>query len=151
MFRAVYGKIDPKRRINTIEIYGYDFMFDDDFKVYLIEVNTNPCLELGCPLLARLIPTMVENALRLSVDPLFPAPENWSQKKCVVNDICPENKFELIFDEKVDGPYLTDLMKEKNNIISKSSNILINGLLVEIDEEELSDNDVIEKDDGEVA
>jgi tubulin monoglycylase TTLL3/8 len=77
-FRAVYGKIDPKRRVNTFEIYGYDFMFDDDFKVYLIEVNTNPCLELGCPLLARLIPTMVENALRLSIDPLFPAPENWS-------------------------------------------------------------------------
>jgi tubulin monoglycylase TTLL3/8 len=77
-FRAVYGKIDPKRRINTVEIYGYDFMFDDDFKVYLIEVNTNPCLELGCPLLARLIPTMVENALRLTVDPLFPPPENWS-------------------------------------------------------------------------
>lgn len=77
-FRAVYSKIDPKKRINTVEIFGYDFMFDDDFKVYLIEVNTNPCLELGCPLLARLIPTMVENALRLVVDPLFPPPENWS-------------------------------------------------------------------------
>jgi tubulin monoglycylase TTLL3/8 len=124
MFRAVYGKIDPKRRINTVEIYGYDFMFDEDFKVYLIEVNTNPCLELGCPLLARLIPAMVENALRLTVDPLFPPPENWSQKKCVVNDVCPENKFELIFDERTDGPYLTELMKEKNNIISKFGEIM---------------------------
>lgn len=93
-------------------------MFDDEFKVFLIEVNTNPCLELGCPLLARLIPGMVENALRLVVDPLYPPPENWSQKKCVVNDICPDNKFELIFDDKIDGPYLTELMKEKNNIIS---------------------------------
>lgn len=46
----MYGKIDPKRRVNTFEIYGYDFMFDDEFKVYLIEVNTNPCLELACPL-----------------------------------------------------------------------------------------------------
>jgi Tubulin-tyrosine ligase family len=142
MFRSVYGKIDPKKRINTFEIYGYDFMFDDDFKVYLIEVNTNPCLELGCPLLARLIPTMVENALRLVVDPLFPAPENWSQKKCVVNDICPENKFELIFDERQDGSYLTELMKEKNNIISKHHN---SHSVVEIDEEELSDNEVDEE------
>lgn len=102
-------------------------MFDDDFKVYLIEVNTNPCLELGCPLLARLIPTMVENALRLTVDPLFPPPENFSQKKCIVNDICPDNKYELVFDEKVDGQYLNELMKEKNNIISKlrNNNILI--------------------------
>ena len=39
-------------------------MIDDDFKTYLIEVNTNPCLELGCPLLARIIPSMIDNALR---------------------------------------------------------------------------------------
>ena len=102
-------------------------MFDEDFKVYLIEVNTNPCLELSCPLLARLIPIMVENALRLVVDPLYPPPENWTQKKCVVHDICPDNKFELIFDEKVDGSALRELMKEKNDVI------------IEIDEEELSD------------
>ena len=122
-------------------------MFDDDFKVYLIEVNTNPCLELGCPLLARLIPGMVENALRLVVDPLYPPPENWSQKKCVVNDICPDNKFELVFDEKVDGPYLRELMKEKNNIISKDYCGMVTGI-VEIDEEELSDCDEREEGDN---
>ena len=51
----------------------------------------------------------------------------------MVNDICPDNKYELVFDEKVDGSYLLELMKEKNNII------------IEIDEEELSDED--EKED----
>ena len=39
-------------------------MIDEDFKIYLIEVNTNPCLELSSTLLARLIPNMIENALR---------------------------------------------------------------------------------------
>ena len=39
-------------------------MIDEDFKVYLIEVNTNPCFELNCALLARIIPNMIENALR---------------------------------------------------------------------------------------
>jgi K+-sensing histidine kinase KdpD len=39
-------------------------MIDEDFKVYLIEVNTNPCLELASTLLARLIPNMIENAIR---------------------------------------------------------------------------------------
>ena len=39
-------------------------MLDEDFKVYLIEVNTNPCLELSSTLLARLIPNMIENALK---------------------------------------------------------------------------------------
>jgi tubulin monoglycylase TTLL3/8 len=34
-------------------------MIDDKFETWLIEVNTNPCLELSCPLLARIIPSMV--------------------------------------------------------------------------------------------
>ena len=55
--------MDPSKRMNTMEIFGLDFMLDENFKVYLIEVNTNPCLELACPLLARLIPSMLENSL----------------------------------------------------------------------------------------
>ena len=43
---------------------GFDYMIDDNLKVSLIEVNTNPCLELSSPYLARLIPAMVENALK---------------------------------------------------------------------------------------
>ena len=43
-FRAVWGKIDPTKRTNMFELYGLDFMLDEDFKVYLIEVNTNPAL-----------------------------------------------------------------------------------------------------------
>ena len=41
-----------------------DYMIDEDFKIYLIEVNTNPCLETSSSLLARLIPNMIENVLR---------------------------------------------------------------------------------------
>ena len=39
-------------------------MIDEDFKVYLIEVNTNHCFELSSTLLARIIPNMIENAIR---------------------------------------------------------------------------------------
>ena len=46
-------------------------MIDEDFRIYLIEVNTNPCLEASCPLLARIISEMLDNTLRISVDPLF--------------------------------------------------------------------------------
>ena len=99
-------------------------MIDDEFKVYLIEVNTNPCLELSSPLLARLIPSMVENSLRICVDPLFPPPENFSQKKHILHDLCPENKYELVFDEAVDGPTLEEIFKEKANVIGKSARAL---------------------------
>jgi hypothetical protein len=119
IFRAVHGKLDPKRRVNTMEVFGLDFMIDDEFKLYLIEVNTNPCLELSSPLLARMIPNMLENAFKLTVDPMYPPPENYSQKKAFVGDACPENKFELIFDEAIDGPVLDDMMKNKENVISK--------------------------------
>jgi len=46
-FRATYEVIAPSRDLehHTFEIFGFDFMLDEDFKVYLIEVNTNPCLE----------------------------------------------------------------------------------------------------------
>jgi tubulin monoglycylase TTLL3/8 len=59
-------------------------MFDDDFKPYLIEANTNPCLETPSPFMARLIPTLVENMIRIAVDPMFPAPDNFSQNKKVL-------------------------------------------------------------------
>lgn len=129
IFRAVHGKADPKRRLNTFEVFGLDFMIDDEFKLYLIEVNTNPCLELSSPLLARLIPNMLENALKLAVDPLFQPPEHYSQKKAFVGDPCPENRFELIFDDSVDGPVIEAMRKTSDNVI------------VELDEEELSDEE----------
>lgn len=76
--RAVWGKMDPDKRVNTFEIFGLDFMIDDNFKVFLIEVNTNPCLELSAPLLARLIPNMLENSWRIVADPHFPPPEGFA-------------------------------------------------------------------------
>lgn len=73
-YKAAFSKIDPMRLQNTFEVsffftdrpklFGYDFMLDENFKLYLIEVNTNPCLEISCPLLARIIPEVVDNCFR---------------------------------------------------------------------------------------
>ena len=56
--------MDPYKLDNTFELFGMDYMIDEDFKVYLIEVNTNPCLELSSTLLARLIPNMIDDVLK---------------------------------------------------------------------------------------
>jgi tubulin---tyrosine ligase len=101
--KAAYGKIDPYKRENTFEIMGYDFMIDEDFKIYLIEINTNPWLDQWCPLLSRLIPSMLENAFLIGLDPLFIPPEGFMNKKNMMNELWKENKFELIFDSRVDG------------------------------------------------
>lgn len=77
---------------------------------------------------------------RICVDPIFPPPEGYSLKKSVVSDLTPENKFELVFDEKVDGPYLKSILKDKgNNIISMS--FLLLTPLVETDEESCEEED----------
>ena len=70
-FRAVYQKIDPNRLNHSFEIFGYDFMIDEQFKVYLIEANTNPSLEICSPLLARIVPELLDNSLRIAIDPVF--------------------------------------------------------------------------------
>jgi len=60
--KAVYGKIDSKKIDNTfeviesIQILGLDFMIDSSLKVFLIEVNNNPCFDTSSNLLARIIP-----------------------------------------------------------------------------------------------
>lgn len=69
--RAVYSKLDPHRLHHSFELFGYDFMIDEHFRVYLIEANTNPCLEVSCPLLSRIIPEVVDNTFRLTIDPIY--------------------------------------------------------------------------------
>ena len=102
-FKAVYKLIDPNKRINTFELLGYDFMIDANFKIYLIEVNTNPCLEVSSPLLRKIISSMIDNTLSIAVDPVFP-PENFAVcKKGQIPDINLDNKFVLVFDEKLNN------------------------------------------------
>ena len=52
---ALWQKIKDKQEtkiINQFELLGYDFMIDEDMNVFLIEVNTNPCLDTSpCPLI----------------------------------------------------------------------------------------------------
>jgi tubulin polyglutamylase TTLL1/tubulin monoglycylase TTLL3/8 len=92
-------------------------MFDEDFKPYLIEVNSNPSLEPSSNLLTKLFTQMLDNTFRLAVDPLFPPQEGFSLKKGATGiEVCPENRFDLVFDERIDGP---PLLKKIKNIGKK--------------------------------
>ncbi|CDW84262.1 tubulin-tyrosine ligase family [Stylonychia lemnae] len=96
-FRSVaYQRIDPHRRVNSFEIFGFDFMIDQNFGVYMIEANTNPCIEINNnPVLARIIPNMLDNAFRIAVDPLIPPPDlNFKRGQ----EYLQENKFSQVFD-----------------------------------------------------
>lgn len=62
--RAVYSSIDKNRRHASYELYGYDLMIDDNFKVYLIEANINPCMGVTSTFSARYIPMLLENVFK---------------------------------------------------------------------------------------
>jgi len=47
---------------------------DKEFNLWLIEVNTNPCIEESSELLKVLLRRMLEDLVKLAVDPLFPKP-----------------------------------------------------------------------------
>ena len=77
--QSVKYKMDPnKRNAHCFEIFGYDYILDGNFNTWLIEANTNPCLEESSKLLEMLLPRMLNDAFKLTVDSTqnLPAPHN---------------------------------------------------------------------------
>eukprot|EP01016_Furgasonia_blochmanni_P053378 TRINITY_DN8619_c0_g1_i1.p2 TRINITY_DN8619_c0_g1~~TRINITY_DN8619_c0_g1_i1.p2 ORF type:complete len:219 (+),score=32.97 TRINITY_DN8619_c0_g1_i1:174-830(+) len=68
---SVRKKLNQDNRKFCIEIFGFDFMIDANKKLWLIEVNTNPCLAESSPTLEQLIPRMIHDAFKLTIDPIF--------------------------------------------------------------------------------
>lgn len=58
-FEATRASINPKHRKNCFQLFGYDFMLDQQGRLWLIEVNCNPCLEESSELLRELVPRLI--------------------------------------------------------------------------------------------
>ena len=136
--KATHMSIDSKRNQHSFELFGYDFMVDENQKVWLIEVNTNPWLELSSSLLSRMIPALIENVMKISIDPIFPAPEWSNSRKGQIPDFS-ENKFELVFNESTDGDQLKHILKQPN----------LQDIIREEDEQELANEDDEDDEDDE--
>ncbi|CAI2376333.1 unnamed protein product [Moneuplotes crassus] len=70
-FKAAEDHLFQENKRSQFELFGYDFIIDENFECWLIEINTNPCLEESSKLLEYLIPRMIDDALKLTLDPLF--------------------------------------------------------------------------------
>ena len=126
--RAVHHLIDPKRLQNSFEIFGYDFMIDENFKVYLIECNTNPSLEICCPLLARIIPELLDNSFKIALDPIYQPPailledqdgDDRLGKNRRKFDLLPQIKYYLVFDSITDANELTSTKTQNVQLMSE--------------------------------
>ena len=68
---TVKKKINCNKRKHCFEMFGFDYFLDEDYNVYLIEVNTNPCLEESSALLQKLIPRMLDDMFKLTLDKVY--------------------------------------------------------------------------------
>ena len=73
---AVRKKLNPNKRSQCFEIFGYDYIIDREFNTWLIEANTNPCLEESSNLLKMLLPRMLNDAFKLTVDKICKGPSS---------------------------------------------------------------------------
>ena len=55
-------------RKNAFELFGYDFMIDECFKVWLLEINSSPDLSHSTEVTAQLVEAMFEDLVKVVID-----------------------------------------------------------------------------------
>lgn len=63
--------MNPAKRRNGFEFFGFDFMIDEDFRLWLIEVNTNPYIGLHNEKMNDVLPQMFKGLFKITLDPIF--------------------------------------------------------------------------------
>lgn len=95
--RIIDGK-NP-RKFN-FELFGYDFMLDEDLKLWLIEVNSVPSLGESNPYITRFMHRAIDDMFRLTIDKIFPAPSYLADLSPTTYDLPPfasgKNLFESV-------------------------------------------------------
>jgi hypothetical protein len=120
---SVKNKINMNNSNYCFEIFGYDFMMDEEKNVYLIEINTNPGLEISSDIIAELIPRMIDDALLLTVDDLFPTEYS---EECINENNNYKSKFHVngYKDEENMWEFVCDMKKNFDKEINNSNSFL---------------------------
>ena len=69
---AIGRKLMGVPKVLSFQIFGYDFIVDQKYNPWILEINDNPGLEISSELISHLIPRMIDDAIRLTVDKVFP-------------------------------------------------------------------------------
>ena len=70
-FKSVNKKLYKINNVLCFELFGYDFIIDNDFKPWLLEINNNPGLGISSSVIKKIIPRMMDDIFRLTIDKVF--------------------------------------------------------------------------------
>ena len=91
-FKSVGKKLLKVTPVFCFEIFGYDFILDNDFRPWILEINNNPGLGISSPVIQKLVPRMFDDALRLTIDKVF---DTKYSEECVDKDGKYLSKYKL--------------------------------------------------------
>ena len=91
VYLASKDELNKNNRTHWFEMLGFDFMIDEDFRVWLIEWNTNPYIGIVNEFIADLLPRMISEMLDIVLDTVY-APKHKYE--------LPEKNFELIYSKE---------------------------------------------------
>jgi len=69
---SVRADLNANKKSDFFELFGFDFLIDEDFRTWLIECNTNPYLGIPNAFIRKLLPEMVDDMLSIVLDEKFP-------------------------------------------------------------------------------
>jgi len=72
--QSVRMKLNQRKMNDVFELFGFDFMCDQDLTVWLIECNKNPSLEISSNFKKDLLPRMIDDIFKLTLDKNFLSP-----------------------------------------------------------------------------
>ena len=75
---AIGKKFFKTENVLCFEVFGYDFIVDKNFKPWILEINNNPGLGISSPVIEKLVPRMMDDALRLTIDKIFETKYDYS-------------------------------------------------------------------------
>ena len=128
---AIGRRLKGVPKVLSFQIFGYDFIIDKEYNPWILEINDNPGLEISSELISHLIPRMVDDALRLTVDKVFPTEydkevitndgKNYKSKYHLDGFNDEENLFEFICNVE-QSKYIKDI-RNKNIVNVNNNNI----------------------------
>lgn len=106
---CVGNKLMPHKCTLSFQIFGYDFIIDNNYKPWILEINYNPGLQITSQVIENIVPRMIDDAFRLTIDTVF---ETEYDSNCV------ETK-----EFKYKSPYHVDGYSDDENIFEFVCNI----------------------------